>query len=87
MTLPKSVRAHLGLRPGDKLAFNTLSDGRVVLRPKTRRLAQLAGLLTRPNQPNVSMVELLSMPAAADVDSDPPRTGRAPKFTDYGSVG
>jgi len=83
VTLPKSVRAHLGLRPGDKLAFNTLSDGRVVLRPKTRRLGQLAGLLTRPGQPTVSMVELLSMPAAADVDFDPPRAGLAVRVPDW----
>lgn len=70
VTLPKSIRAHLGLKPGDQLAFTTLSDGRVVLRPKTRRLAQLAGMLTRSDQPNVSHVELLSLPGAEAVDPD-----------------
>ena len=70
VTLPQRVRLHLGLEPGDKLAFTTLSDGRVVLRPKGRRLAQLAGMLTRPGQPSVSRVELLSLPGAEEVELD-----------------
>lgn len=61
VTVPQAIRKHLGVKGGDKVAFTTLSDGRVVVRAKVRRLAQLAGLLTRPGQPAVS-VELLSLP-------------------------
>ncbi|MFT4103297.1 MAG: hypothetical protein QM674_20155 [Burkholderiaceae bacterium] len=41
----------MGLKPGDKMAFALLSDGTLVLRPKTRRVASLVGLLRRPGQP------------------------------------
>ena len=68
ITLPKSILLHLGLKPGDKLAFTTLSDGRIVLRAKTRLLVQLAGSLTRAGQPSVLDVKLLSMPAAAEFE-------------------
>ena len=74
VTLPKSIRAHLGLRPCDKLRFTTQSDGRVISRPEARRLAQPAGMLTRSDQPNVSRVELLSLPGAEAVDRDPPQS-------------
>lgn len=86
VTLPKAIRAQLGLKPGDKLGFNTLSDGRVVLRPKTRRLGELAGLLTRLGQPSISKVELLSLPAAAEVevDFDPPLAPIVTRIADWG---
>jgi len=48
VTVPRQIRDRLGLRSGDKMAFTLLSDGAVVMRPKTRRLAELAGSLTRP---------------------------------------
>jgi antitoxin PrlF len=83
VTLPQGIRLHLGLKPGDKLAFTTLSDGLVVLRPKTRRLTQLAGLLTRSGQPSVSIVELLSMPGAAEVDFEPPRAAISCRLPDW----
>jgi len=48
VTVPRQIRDRLGLRSGDKMAFTLLSDGAVVMRPKTRRLAELAGSLTQP---------------------------------------
>ena len=35
-----------------------LSDGTTVTRPKTRRLADLAGSLTRPGQPKVAVEDM-----------------------------
>ncbi len=55
VTVPRDIRDRLGLEPGDKMAFTMLSDGTVVMRPKTRRLADLAGSLTRPGQPKVAI--------------------------------
>src|SRR5271165_1665161 len=55
VTVPREIRDRLGLKPGDKMAFTMLSDGTVVMRPKTRRLADLAGSLTRSGQPTVSV--------------------------------
>jgi hypothetical protein len=40
------------------MAFTMLSDGTVVMRPKTRRLSSLAGSLTRPGQPSVAIEEM-----------------------------
>lgn len=57
-TIPKEIRERLGLEPGDKLTFTTLSDGTVVMRAKTRQLLDLAGSLTRPGQPKVGMDEM-----------------------------
>jgi AbrB family looped-hinge helix DNA binding protein len=63
-TIPKEIREILGLEPGDKLTFTALSDGTVVMRAKTRKLLDLAGSLTRPDQPSVSIDQM--KPSAAD---------------------
>ena len=58
VTVPREIRDRLGLKSGDKMAFTMLSDGTVVMRPKTRRLADLAGSLTRPAQPKVAIEDM-----------------------------
>ena len=58
VTVPREIRERLGLESGDKLSFTLLSDGTVVMRAKTRRLADLAGVLTRPGQPKVSIEDI-----------------------------
>ena len=58
VTVPREIRDRLGLKPGDKMAFTLLSDGTVVMRPKTRHLADLAGFLTRPGQPKVPIEDM-----------------------------
>lgn len=53
VTLRKSVLAHLGLKPGDKVALNLLPDGRAELRAAERSgtldgfLGLLAGKTTK----------------------------------------
>lgn len=42
-TIPKEVREHLGVAPGDKVKCVTLADGRVYLLPK-RPLSSLKGM-------------------------------------------
>lgn len=56
--VPRQIRDRLGLKSGDKMAFTLLSDGTVVMRPKTRRLAELAGSLTRPGRPQDSIEDM-----------------------------
>ncbi len=58
ITLPKRLRSQLGLVPGTRLAFSLLSDGTVVLRIKRRRLSSLAGILTREDQPTISIDDM-----------------------------
>ncbi len=50
-TIPKAVRRHLGLKPGDKIRFLVENDGRVVVLPATLRLRDLRGSLPRPSKP------------------------------------
>jgi len=58
VTIPRDVRERLGLQAGDKIAWSLLSNGTVVVRPKTRRLVDLVGMLTRPGQPGVTVDEM-----------------------------
>ena len=58
VTIPRAVRERLGLQAGDKIAWSLLSNGTVVVRPKTRRLVGLVGMLTRPGQPGVTVDEM-----------------------------
>ncbi len=46
-TIPKPVREHLKLNPGDKLDFVIESGGRVVIRPAKLDVRELKGLLKR----------------------------------------
>jgi AbrB family looped-hinge helix DNA binding protein len=64
VTVPREIRDRLGLKSGDKMAFTLLSDGTVVMRPKTRRLLELAGSLTRPGQPKVAIEDMNPFKAA-----------------------
>ena len=46
-TIPKRVREHLKIGPGDKLDFVIESEGRVVIRPAKLDVRELKGLLKR----------------------------------------
>jgi antitoxin PrlF len=50
-TIPKAVRRHLGLKPGDKIRFLVEDDGRVVVVPVTLHLRDLRGSLPKPPKP------------------------------------
>ena len=58
VAIPRDVRERRGLQAGDKIAWSLLSNGTVVVRPKTRRLVDLVGMLTRPGQPGVTVDEM-----------------------------
>ena len=46
-TIPKQVREHLKIGPGDKLDFVIESEGRVVIKPAKLDVRELKGLLKR----------------------------------------
>lgn len=50
VTIPKPVREHLHLKPGDKFRFFMLSDGTVVILPKGT-IAALKGSVPRLRKP------------------------------------
>lgn len=45
-TIPKAIREHLGLKPGDRVKFFLHPDGSVVLLPK-RPVSALRGIVKR----------------------------------------
>ena len=54
VTIPKSVRDALGLRPGDRVRFTREADGRVVVGPERVDVRALAGMLKdKPRRPVV----------------------------------
>ena len=57
-TIPKEVRDHLHVSPGDKLHFLIDAEGRVVLRPATLDVRQLKGMLKRKRAKPVSLEEM-----------------------------
>ncbi len=71
-TLPRDVRAALGLTSGDRVRYVIL-DGEVRIL-KARSVKELRGLLARPDQSPVTleaMDEAISSGAAASVRPDP----------------
>ncbi|MGV6874804.1 AbrB/MazE/SpoVT family DNA-binding domain-containing protein [Pseudochelatococcus sp. B33] len=69
-TLPKDVRAALGLVPGDRVRYVIL-NGEVRLL-KARPVAALAGLLARPGRKVVSLEDMeAAIAAGATEGADP----------------
>ena len=56
-TLPKAVRDHLGLKPGDRVKFFIHPDGRVMLLP-TAPISRLRGILKKPPGKPVTIEEM-----------------------------
>jgi antitoxin PrlF len=55
ITIPREVREHLGVETGDRLSFLVQEDGTVLVKPITRDVRELGGLLHRPGQGPVSI--------------------------------
>ena len=53
--IPKPVREHLGLRPGDDVEFIVRDDGEVLVKPATEDIRKLKGLLHRAGRKPVSI--------------------------------
>jgi len=56
--IPKMIRDHLGLQPGDALDFVVQDNGDVLIRPATEDVRRLKGLLHRPGRLPVSVAEM-----------------------------
>ena len=50
-TIPRAIRKHLGLKPGDRVKFFVHPDGTVVLLPKLSALALRGIVKTRRRRP------------------------------------
>jgi AbrB family looped-hinge helix DNA binding protein len=58
VTIPKDVREHLGVDTGDRLEFVVQEDGSVLVKPITRHVRELAGLLSRRGARAVTVEEM-----------------------------
>lgn len=56
-TIPKAIREHLRLKPGDRVKFFIHPDGTVVLLPMLPA-SSLRGMLKRPGQRPVTIEEM-----------------------------
>jgi AbrB family looped-hinge helix DNA binding protein len=70
-TLPRPVRAALGLAPGDRVRYVILDGGEVRLL-KEKPVMELAGLLRRPGQTPVSLEAMEDAIAAAAAEGAGP---------------
>ncbi|MBE9530536.1 MAG: AbrB/MazE/SpoVT family DNA-binding domain-containing protein [Proteobacteria bacterium] len=56
--IPKAVRDHLGLQPGDKLDFVVQDNGDVLIRPAVHDVKRLKGMLFRPGRKPVTIEDM-----------------------------
>jgi AbrB family looped-hinge helix DNA binding protein len=68
-TIPKAIREHLRLKPGDRVKFFVHPDGSVVLLPK-RPVSALRGIVKAGRRP-VSVEDMNEAAIAGAVDADP----------------
>jgi AbrB family looped-hinge helix DNA binding protein len=57
-TIPKRIRDHLHLQPGDRIDFVVEANGKVVLEPATLEVGDLEGILHRPGMKAVSVEDM-----------------------------
>jgi len=58
LVIPKPIRTHLDLHPGDVLDFVVQDSGDVLIRPAVEDLRGLKGLLHRPGRRAVTVGEM-----------------------------
>lgn len=75
-TIPKAIREHLGLKPGDRVKFFIHPDGTVVLLPKLP-VSALRGIL-KPRDSHVAIEDMDAAIAAgmSAARADGPKRGR-----------
>jgi len=71
-TIPKAIREHLRLKPGDRVKFFVHPDGSVVLLPKLRASALRGIIKSRPRR-SVAIVEMTEAAAEAAAARRAPR--------------
>jgi antitoxin PrlF len=58
-TIPKPIRDGLGMKTGDRMTFTLMPDGVVVMRVKSKHVADLAGILHKKGRKALP-IDLLS---------------------------
>ena len=71
-TIPKAIREHLRLKPGDRVKFFVHPDGTVVLLPKLPASA-IRGIVKSRNRRRVTVAEMAAAIAAEGATGVTPR--------------
>jgi antitoxin PrlF len=74
-TIPKSIRDHLGLQPGDRVKFFVHPDGSVVLLPKLSASA-VRGIVKSRNRRPVTTEQMTAAVADSALSRNPRRRHR-----------
>jgi antitoxin PrlF len=74
-TIPKAIREHLGLQPGDRVKFFVHPDGSVVLLPKLPASSARGMLKSRKSRP-VTTEQMTSAAAEGALSRNPRRRHR-----------
>ena len=64
-TVPKEIRDRLKLKPGDRIEYVVEADGRITLKARNLRAADLAGFLGKPPGGPLTIEEMDDAIAAA----------------------
>lgn len=64
VTIPKSVRDNLHLVTGDKIEFVLNDRGEIVIKPVTRKVAEVAGLLSKYKKSHLVSIEAMDQAVA-----------------------
>ena len=57
-TIPKQIRDELGMKPGDRMTFTLMPDSTVVMRVKSKKISELAGVLYKKGRKPVPVEQL-----------------------------
>ena len=74
-TIPKSIRKHLGLEPGDRVKFFVHPDGSVVLLPKLPA-STVRGIVKSRNRRPVTTEQMTAAVAESALSRNPRRRHR-----------
>ncbi|MDP1526501.1 MAG: type II toxin-antitoxin system PrlF family antitoxin [Rhodocyclaceae bacterium] len=57
-TIPKEIRDSLSMKAGDRMTFTLMPDATVVMRVKSKNIAELAGMLHKKGRKPVPLEQL-----------------------------
>ena len=58
MTIPKEIRASLGMKAGDRMTFTLMPDATVIMRVKRKSISEVAGSLHKKGRKPIPIEQL-----------------------------
>jgi len=71
VTIPKNMRDSLHLMTGDKVEFALNERGEIVIKPLTRKVTEVAGLLSKYKKSKPVTVEMMNEAIAHHLQNQP----------------